>query len=196
MTAGMQTAALNDGVNLSGLTATPSHSCACSTAPTTTLACSTALGACASPAIVLEYVQVNTSSTIQPAFPLAWAADDIYCKRLCAHAGCAAMTRLIGRRQFRPAAGRSSSGLRGERGTSTIEFALGASLLFMTVVGIIAMLFALYSYNVVSESAREGTRYAIVRGSACHFASACPASQGDIQTYVRTSAFLASIPIS
>src|SRR5580704_17094438 len=27
-TAGIQTAALNDGVNLSGLTATPSHSCA------------------------------------------------------------------------------------------------------------------------------------------------------------------------
>jgi Flp pilus assembly protein TadG len=66
--AGMQTAALNDGVNLSGLTATPSHSCACSTAPSTTLACLTALGACTSPAIVLEYVQVNTSSTIHPLF--------------------------------------------------------------------------------------------------------------------------------
>jgi Flp pilus assembly protein TadG len=66
--AGMQTAALNDGVNLSGLTAASSHSCACSTAPTTTLVCKNALGACASPAIVLEYVQVNTSSTIQPLF--------------------------------------------------------------------------------------------------------------------------------
>ncbi len=98
----MQAAALNDGVNLSGLTATPSHSCACSTAPTTTLACSTALGTCASPAIVLEYVQVNTSSTIHAAFPLARAADYIYCERLCAHAGCAAMTRLIGRRSASP----------------------------------------------------------------------------------------------
>ena len=66
--AGMQTAALNDGVNLSGLTATSSHSCACSSAPSTTIACSTALSNCASPAIVLEYVQVGTSSTIRPIY--------------------------------------------------------------------------------------------------------------------------------
>jgi hypothetical protein len=66
--AGMQTAALNDGVNLTGLTATPSHWCACSTAPTAAIGCLTALGGCASPAIVLEYVQVSTSSTIRPLF--------------------------------------------------------------------------------------------------------------------------------
>jgi Flp pilus assembly protein TadG len=65
--AGMQTAALNDGVNLPGLAATSSHSCACSTAPTAALVC-TATGSCASPAIVLEYVTVGTSSTIQPLF--------------------------------------------------------------------------------------------------------------------------------
>ena len=99
------------------------------------------------------------------------------------------MTRLIGRRHRRPAIGRSNSGLRGERGTSTIEFALGASLLFMTVVGIIAMCFALYTYNIVSEAAREAARYAIVRGSACHFATACPATSGDIQTYVQNLGF-------
>src|SRR5882757_5943009 len=66
--AGMQTAALNDGINLTGLAATSSHSCACSTAPTASIACSTALPSCASPAIVLEYVQVNTSSTIHPLY--------------------------------------------------------------------------------------------------------------------------------
>ena len=66
--AGMQTAALNDGVNLTGLAATSSHSCACSNAPTTTGGCLNALGGCASPAIVLEYVQVNTSSTIRPIY--------------------------------------------------------------------------------------------------------------------------------
>jgi len=100
------------------------------------------------------------------------------------------MTRLIGRRHLRLATGRRSSGLRGERGTSTIEFALGASLLFMTVVGILTMMFALYSYNVVSEAAREATRFAIVRGSACHFGSPCtPATSGDIQTYVQNLGF-------
>ena len=66
--AGMQAAALNDGVNLSGLTATSSHSCACSNAPSTSIGCLNALPGCASPAIVLEYVQVNTSSTIHPLF--------------------------------------------------------------------------------------------------------------------------------
>jgi Flp pilus assembly protein TadG len=99
------------------------------------------------------------------------------------------MTRFIGRRQLRPSAGRCRSCLRSERGSSSVEFALGASLLFMVVFGIIAITFALYSYNVVSESAREGARYAIVRGSACHFASACPASQTDIQTYVKNLGF-------
>ncbi len=99
------------------------------------------------------------------------------------------MTQLIGRRQLRPSAMRSRSRLRGERGSSSVEFALGASLLFMVVFGIIAMMFALYSYNVVSESAREGTRYAIVRGSACHFATACPAQASDIQAYVKNLGF-------
>jgi Flp pilus assembly protein TadG len=79
--------------------------------------------------------------------------------------------------------------LRGERGTSTVEFALGAALLFMSVVGIMSMAFALYSYNVVSESAREGARYAIVRGSSCHFATACPATAANIQTYVQGLGF-------
>jgi TadE-like protein len=79
--------------------------------------------------------------------------------------------------------------LRGERGTSTIEFALGASLLFMSVCGIMAIAFALYTYNIVSEAAREGARYAIVRGADCHFATACPAQGSDIQTYVQHLGF-------
>jgi Flp pilus assembly protein TadG len=83
---------------------------------------------------------------------------------------------------------------RDQRGSSMVEFALGASLLFMVVFGVIAMCLALYSYNVVSEAAREATRYAIVRGSACtSFATACPAmqtgNQGDIQTYVQGLTF-------
>jgi Flp pilus assembly protein TadG len=99
------------------------------------------------------------------------------------------MTPPIGRRQLRPAAGQSSSGLRSERGTSTIEFALGASLLFMSVCGIMAIAFALYTYNIVSEAAREGARYAIVRGADCHFTTACPATSGNIQTYVQHLGF-------
>ena len=68
--AGMQAAALNDGVNLTGLTATPTSTCACSTAATTTLVCKTAIssGSCASPAVLLVYVQVTTSSTVKPLY--------------------------------------------------------------------------------------------------------------------------------
>lgn len=64
----IESAALNDGANLSGLTATSSISCTCSTAPTATIACSTALTNCPAPAVVLRFVQVNTSSTITPLY--------------------------------------------------------------------------------------------------------------------------------
>jgi Flp pilus assembly protein TadG len=100
------------------------------------------------------------------------------------------MTPLIEPPHLRPAARRTGAGLRDERGSSAVEFALGASLLFMVVIGIIFMTFALYSYNVVSEAAREATRFAIVRGSACTtFATACPATAADVQTYVRSLGF-------
>jgi Flp pilus assembly protein TadG len=80
--------------------------------------------------------------------------------------------------------------LRAEAGASIVEFALASIILFALVFGVMAICFALYSYNVVSEAAREATRYAIVRGSACKsFASACPAIQGDIQTYVQGLGF-------
>jgi Flp pilus assembly protein TadG len=88
-----------------------------------------------------------------------------------------------------PAAAGGGAGLGDERGDTIVEFAMGALILFMVLFGIMAMALALYSYNVVSELAREGTRYAIVRGAKCHFASACPASTGDIQTYVKNIGF-------
>ena len=100
------------------------------------------------------------------------------------------MTPPIGHRQFRLAAGPSETGMRDERGSAIVEFAVGASLLFMVVFGIILMALALYTYNVVSESAREATRYAVVRGSACtSFGTACPATAANIQTYVQSIGF-------
>ncbi|GAC1533845.1 MAG: hypothetical protein NVS2B17_02050 [Candidatus Velthaea sp.] len=43
---------------------------------------------------------------------------------------------------------------------------------------------ALYTYHLVSNAAREATRYAIVRGSSCT-TSGCPAGTADIQSYIR-----------
>jgi hypothetical protein len=63
-------AALLDGTNLSGLTATTSNYCVCSTATSTPVACPTTLTTptCAAPANILEYVQVNTSATVTPLY--------------------------------------------------------------------------------------------------------------------------------
>lgn len=76
-----------------------------------------------------------------------------------------------------------------EQGTSTIEFALGATLLFMVVCGVIVMAHALYTYNVVAEAAREATRYAIVRGSACNSFADCKVTSAQLQTYVQGLGF-------
>lgn len=83
-------------------------------------------------------------------------------------------------------------GVRSEQGSSIVEFAMVAVILFTVVFGVMAIGLALYSYNVVSEAAREGTRFAIVRGASCTgFPSACPAATDgtDTQTYIRSLGF-------
>jgi Flp pilus assembly protein TadG len=63
--------ALADGTNLNGLTVTSATNfCTCSTAPATTIDCAPALTTCASPAIIHEFVQVQTSATVTPLFHL------------------------------------------------------------------------------------------------------------------------------
>ncbi|MFZ0743549.1 MAG: TadE/TadG family type IV pilus assembly protein [Terracidiphilus sp.] len=52
-----------------------------------------------------------------------------------------------------------------EEGSSLVEMALTCSILLSILVGIIESCFALYTYNFVSEAAREATRYAVIRGS-------------------------------
>jgi len=86
--------------------------------------------------------------------------------------------------------------LRDESGSSIVEFFLTSTILFMLVIGVMAICLALYSYNVVSEAAREATRYAIVRGSACTKTLPCNASLTDIQTYIRGIGFPAINPAS
>jgi Flp pilus assembly protein TadG len=68
-TAGMIQAAKNDASNLVTVTATPTTSCACQSAAGTytTLSCA-ATTSCVTPSQVVEWVTVNTSSTIDPTF--------------------------------------------------------------------------------------------------------------------------------
>lgn len=63
--AGIQARAASDGVNLSGLRTTSNISCACSNG-TSISNCSASLTSCAAPATILNYVHVNTTSTVTP----------------------------------------------------------------------------------------------------------------------------------
>jgi Flp pilus assembly protein TadG len=77
---------------------------------------------------------------------------------------------------------------RTELGSASIEVAVTASVLFMTLIGLMKICLAIYTFHFVSEAAREGTRYAIVRGTSCnttYFPTACPASKTDISNYVK-----------
>lgn len=70
----------------------------------------------------------------------------------------------------------------GEKGIALVETAIVLSLFLMMLFGIIDFGRAFYTYNFVSYAARKGTRYAIVRGSAC---SGCTASASDVENYVK-----------
>jgi Flp pilus assembly protein TadG len=84
----------------------------------------------------------------------------------------------------------TSSHQRCERGQSLVEAVLCMLVLLVILFGIIQASLAVYSYHFIAEAAREGARYAVVRGSACTgFASACPASATDIQNYVKNLGF-------
>ena len=45
---------------------------------------------------------------------------------------------------------------------------------------------ALYTYNYVSDAAREASRYAIVRGSSCSVLTNCNVTAAQVQTYVQS----------
>lgn len=77
--------------------------------------------------------------------------------------------------------------MNGQRGSSMVEFVIAATLLMLFVFGIVEFGRALYTYHAVSDAARLGTRFAIVRGSKC-IAPSCPAQAADVQTYVRAQA--------
>jgi Flp pilus assembly protein TadG len=82
-----------------------------------------------------------------------------------------------------------------EDGSSIVETALSAMAVLALFLGVMEMSLALYTYHFISEAAREGTRYAMVRGSSCtSFASACPAQASDVQNYVRGLGFPGIVP--
>jgi len=85
--------------------------------------------------------------------------------------------------------------LHDEEGQSIVEMAMSLFILLTFMFGVFEAGFAIYSYHFISEAAREGTRYAIVRGSSAGPACSapgppiCSAQTADIQTYVQYLGF-------
>jgi Flp pilus assembly protein TadG len=83
---------------------------------------------------------------------------------------------------------RRSRGLGGADGSTLVETAVCFLIYMMMVIGIMEVCLLFYAYNFVSEAAREGARWAIVRGStSCTNTpglASCDASAATIQSYV------------
>ena len=74
--------------------------------------------------------------------------------------------------------------LHGESGQAIVEFALASLVFFMTIFGILEFGVAIWQYNMVSNLAQEGARWASVRGSTTSIPSG-PVSAADVQTFVQ-----------
>jgi Flp pilus assembly protein TadG len=93
-----------------------------------------------------------------------------------------------------PSARRMVRRLSHDGAASLVEFAFSVSILLALIMGTMVMSLALYSFHYISNAAREGARYAMVRGSNCstygNLAADCPlASSSALQTYVRNLGF-------
>ncbi len=95
---------------------------------------------------------------------------------------------MIRRAQNRNFGDRIEDLAQGECGGSMIEFALTFSAMMTFVFVLMEICIAFYTYSMISECARETTRYAIVRGSTCLTASStsCTASTATINAYPAT----------
>jgi Flp pilus assembly protein TadG len=81
----------------------------------------------------------------------------------------------------------------GESGQSIIESAIAFPVLFMLLFAFIEVCFAFYTQDMISESAREGTEYAMFHSSTCatfiagvpDAAGTCTATTAQVQSYIQ-----------
>ncbi|MGA2983423.1 MAG: TadE/TadG family type IV pilus assembly protein [Terriglobia bacterium] len=80
----------------------------------------------------------------------------------------------------------------GEQGSALVEYAIVLTMVVTFLFGIMDFSRFLYTYHFVGEVAREGSRYAVVRGStfagtACASTAtfACDATNTNVQSYVQ-----------
>src|ERR1700683_364614 len=63
------------------------------------------------------------------------------------------------------------------------------AVLLGRMCGIIDFGRAIYAYGFVAQLARQGARWAIVRGSQCTLLTDCNATSAEVQTYVQSLAY-------
>jgi hypothetical protein len=84
---------------------------------------------------------------------------------------------------------RNFGGLASDQGSSIVEIAVSLAVLMTVLFGVLQAAMMLYTYHYVAYAARQGSRYAMVRGSACDPSGgmdSCPSATGSqIQTHIR-----------
>ncbi|HEY6327507.1 MAG TPA: TadE/TadG family type IV pilus assembly protein [Candidatus Cybelea sp.] len=73
-----------------------------------------------------------------------------------------------------------------QRGTSLAETTIVMGVVLALIFGVIDFGRAMYTYAFVAQIAREGARWAIVRGAQCTQLDHCNAQSSDVQTYVQS----------
>ena len=77
----------------------------------------------------------------------------------------------------------------GETGTALVEFSITVVVMLILLFGVVDVGRAAFAYDWVSNAARQGARYAIVRGAFCQaIVPGCPANQAAVKNYVTTNA--------
>jgi Flp pilus assembly protein TadG len=79
---------------------------------------------------------------------------------------------------------RAARSVGSEQGSTAVEFAIVGSLFFALLLGIIESGRAIWTYDTAAHAAREGTRWAIVRGAD----SGRAANASQVEAYVRSRA--------
>lgn len=89
-----------------------------------------------------------------------------------------------------------SIGSRSKRGSSMPETVIVMAVLLAMICGIIDFGRAIYTYGFVAQLARQGARWAIVRGSQCTVLTDCNATSSQVQAYVQSLAYGFTTPSS
>jgi hypothetical protein len=85
---------------------------------------------------------------------------------------------------------------RGEAGETLVAFAVTLPILAAFIFGMIQVCLGYYTYEWISEAAREGTRYAIVHGSTCETSGGVPCTvsgTASAGSYASVDSFVSAI---